>query len=328
MFRGGYERLPMYASSQSTPRLRSFSSITRNDGDDDDDDTNDHSIYTPTTKPRSRHPPKSNSLFNLIRPRTLFIIIKFALPLSLAALVVGFILYEPHIELAFYSRKWIKQEIDPVPPLAGCFDPARVSEKYNLSDVFYGTRTHELHAGMPLRMGLDCYDFAGTIQGSGEHYGSRVSHRTQFHTYWRTDLAPFGPRQEWMLKSFFATQNPAYSQLILWSNGDLGANLILKGYVNRYPESFVLRVVNISELAVGTALDGSKLLKSTDTKAWVDGDLLRLLLLWTHGGVWVDMDSLLTRDLDPLLEHEFVTQWDCYGTHSFPSFVFLLLNYP
>ncbi|KXN89343.1 hypothetical protein AN958_05841 [Leucoagaricus sp. SymC.cos] len=24
------------------------------------------------------------------------------------------------------------------------------------------------------------------------------------------------------------------------------------------------------------------------------------------------MDSLLTRDLEPLLEHEFVTQWDCY----------------
>jgi hypothetical protein len=25
------------------------------------------------------------------------------------------------------------------------------------------------------------------------------------------------------------------------------------------------------------------------------------------------MDSLLTRDLSPLLEHEFITQWDCYG---------------
>ena len=25
------------------------------------------------------------------------------------------------------------------------------------------------------------------------------------------------------------------------------------------------------------------------------------------------MDMLLTRDLSPLLEHEFVTQWDCYG---------------
>jgi len=31
-----------------------------------------------------------------------------------------------------------------------------------------------------------------------------------------------------------------------------------------------------------------------------------------YGGVWVDMDSLMTRDLEPLFEHEFVTQWDCY----------------
>jgi hypothetical protein len=32
----------------------------------------------------------------------------------------------------------------------------------------------------------------------------------------------------------------------------------------------------------------------------------------------VDMDTLLTRDLTPLLEHEFVTQWDCYGTSPSP----------
>ena len=44
------------------------------------------------------------------------------------------------------------------------------------------------------------------------------------------------------------------------------------------------------------------LLHSKDTKAWVDGDLVRLLVTWAYGGVWVDMDSLLSRDLSPLLE--------------------------
>jgi len=53
-------------------------------------------------------------------------------------------------------------------------------------------------------------------------------------------------------------------------------------------------------------------MKVQDVKAWVDGDLVRLLLLWNFGGVWVDMDELLTRDLGPLLDYEFVTQWDCY----------------
>jgi hypothetical protein len=33
------------------------------------------------------------------------------------------------------------------------------------------------------------------------------------------------------------------------------------------------------------------------------------------------MDTLLTRDLTPLLEHEFVTQWDCYGTSPIISVV-------
>jgi hypothetical protein len=71
--------------------------------------------------------------------------------------------------------------------------------------------------------------------------------------------------------------------------------------------------VDVELLAKGTALEGSDLLYAKDSKAWVDGDLVRLLVTWAFGGVWVDMDSLLTRDLAPLLEHEFVTQWDCYG---------------
>jgi hypothetical protein len=78
-----------------------------------------------------------------------------------------------------------------------------------------------------------------------------------------------------------------------------------------------VKVVDIPRLARGTALDGNELLERQDQKGWVDGDLIRLLVLWTYGGVWVDMDSLLTRDLHPLLEHEFVTQWDCYGKYPF-----------
>jgi hypothetical protein len=116
-----------------------------------------------------------------------------------------------------------------------------------------------------------------------------------------------------MLKSFFATQDVDRTRLVLWSNGDLSHNEILRRYLARYPDAFALKVVDIPTLAKGTKLEGSPLLKSEDKKAWIDGDLIRLLLLWNFGGVWVDMDSLLTRDLEPLLEHEFVTQWDCYG---------------
>jgi len=107
-----------------------------------------------------------------------------------------------------------------------------------------------------------------------------------------------------MLKSFFATQDLSTSRMILWTNGDLSQNTILQSYVSLYPHSFIVKVVDIPRLARGTALEGSPLLEWSDRKAWVDGDLVRLLVLWTYGGLWVDMDSLLTRDLHPLLEHE------------------------
>ncbi|KAJ7126517.1 glycosyltransferase family 32 protein [Mycena crocata] len=300
MSRGGYERLPMYAFSASSPRKRlSFSPP----------DT----ISLPQSTPRSRtHSQQSNWH---LKTRSVLTLLKFVLPASLILLLLGFYLYEPHIELAFYSRTWTQNQIFPVPALSGCFDEARVkATTYNLTDGLHGPRRTEVQAGMSLRMGIDCYDLAGTIQPLPKMATGYVppDARTQYHTYWRNDLAVFGPRQEWMLKSFFATQHLATSRLVLWSNGDLTPNEILTRYLNRYPDSFALRVVDIPSLARGTDLEGSPLLVQKDKKAWVDGDLVRLLLLWNFGGVWVDMDSLLTRDLDPLLEHEFVTQWDCY----------------
>ncbi|KIY47374.1 glycosyltransferase family 32 protein [Fistulina hepatica ATCC 64428] len=317
MSSGGYDRLPMYALRDSTPRLRSSSLKTssfaryafRHDLDNNDADDRHTRRRTHRSRP---------SLL-AIRPRTLFAFLKYALPVTVLLILYVFYTYQLHIEIAFYNRKWIEQEITTLKPLSGCFDDNKQTPIYNVTEYVYGPKRTEVQAGIPLKMGMDCYDFAGTIQGRTmlDPYPAAppdgpVS-RTQYHTYWRADLAPFGPRQEWMLKSFFATQNAHTSQLILWSNGDLSSNEILQKYLRKYSNAFVLRQVDISALAQGTALSGSSLLLQThDSKAWVDGDLIRLLLLWNYGGVWIDMDSLLTRDLEPLLEHEFVTQWDCY----------------
>ncbi|KII87901.1 hypothetical protein PLICRDRAFT_141945 [Plicaturopsis crispa FD-325 SS-3] len=316
MSRGNYERLPMYAASDSTPRLRSSSSTLSLHG------PSAPSNHTYIPAPKRHRSSRSTTNLNVpgksvfpVRPRTLFTILKFALPATFALLLLGLFMYEPHIELSFYSRAWIRKEITPVPPLAGCFDPSRSSSAYNVSDALYGPRRTEVQAGVPLRMGMDCYDFAGTVRGSPSGSVDQdlpADERTHYHTYWRNDLAPFGPRQEYMLKSFFATQPLGSSRLILWSNGDLSSNDILASYKRKYPRAFDLRVVDIPTLAVGTALEGHEVLKVKDSKAWVDGDLIRLLVIWVYGGVWVDMDSLLTRSLEPLLEHEFVTQWDCY----------------
>ena len=306
-----YEELPLHASGASSPTLRyrqnrpqspTLLSLPR------------RADFTP------RH---------LLRPRGILALLKVALPLALFVTIVGLLYWEPHIEVSFYNRSWVKQEVLAVTPLGGCFSPRAVSPSYNVTDALYGPKHTEVHAGTSLQFGMDCYDFAGTIlpfDRPAPRQPIPADQRVQYHTYWRTDLAGFEERQEWMLKSFFATQDTARSRLILWSNGDLSHNTILQKWLRRYPDAFALKVVDYAELARGTELQGSELLQVTDAKAWIDGDLVRLLVIWAYGGVWIDMDSLLTRDLAPLLEHEFVTQWDCYGALLLPKRLLGLLR--
>ena len=240
------------------------------------------------------------------------------LPLCLLCVLLCYLTWQPHIELSFYSRSWIRDEVETLRPLSGCFEEQRISPAYNMTRHLQGTKRTEIHSGLPMRMGMDCYNFAGTIKD--EHAPAPPQwippqERTQYHTYWRDDLVTFGERQEWMIKSFFATQNLNSAHLILWSNGDLTKNGVVRKWIMRYPDAFTVKQVDLEVLSSGTSLQDSNLLWVKDKKAWIDGDLIRLLVLWNYGGVWVDMDSLLTRDLYPLLEHEFVTQWDCYGEH-------------
>jgi hypothetical protein len=233
-------------------------------------------------------------------------------PVVTLLLLVAFLTWEPHIELAFYQRAWIRAELGAARPLAGCFKPENVSKSYDMSERLYGARKTEVQAGMPLKTGRDCYDFAATIPTLSSTSSSIPP--AIFHTYWRVDLAEFEERQAWFIRSLFSTQAPG-SKLILWSNGDLSTNPTISGWLKSHPDTFETRPVDLNSLAKGTALEGSELLAVKDKRAWIDGDLVRLLVLWAYGGVWVDMDSLLTRDLSPLLEHEFVTQWDCYGEY-------------
>jgi Glycosyltransferase sugar-binding region containing DXD motif len=157
---------------------------------------------------------------------------------------------------------------------------------------------------MAMRLGLNCYDFAGTI-----HPLLLASDQpsTNYHTYWCNDLVPFSKQQEYMLKSFFAMQDP-HLRLIMWSNGDLSTNVLLVSYVIWYPGRFELHVTNMHKLSVGMPLEDSSLLSSTDWKAWLDGDLVRLLVVWKEGGVWVDMGTLLTCNISPLLEQSSATR--------------------
>jgi hypothetical protein len=223
--------------------------------------------------------------------------------------------YQIQVEFSVFSRRWISEEIDVIPSLKGCFNPNQISPEYNLTHHL-APNFHNLSPGIPLRRGMSCYDFSSTIQP----IPNQPLQPLLYHTYWRSDLIPFGPRHTALLTSFLATQPLTHSKLILWTNGltTVANNEYVKPFVEKWGEYIEVRQVEMAALTVGTDLNGiiggnGKTGGVWDEKGWVDGDAVRLLVLWHHGGVWLDMDMILTRDLHPLVEQEFVTQWDCYG---------------
>lgn len=159
-----------------------------------------------------------------------------------------------------------------------------------------------------------------TLPGAGQQ-------PTYYHLYWRSDLAPISERQIVTIKSLLATQDfhssanthhQPLSQLIIWTNPStrsLENDPLLAPLLYRYRDRLGLRIIDLTSLTKHTPLHEHHLLNSIfDKKAWLDGDLIRVLLLWHYGGFWVDMDNLVLRDLRVLAEHEWVVQWDCYGT--------------
>ena len=242
------------------------------------------------------------------------------LGLILYAIILWRRKYELQVEFSVFSHLWIRSEIDTTRPLRGCFDSHNVSPDYNIS-LNFAPKRQLLSPGVSLRRGMSCYDFSSTVQPIPDEPVDPLT----YHTYWRSDLIPFGERHTATLTSFLATQPLAYSKLILWSNGAelISTNEFVRPYLEKWGDHIEIRQVDMSAFTRGTELEG--LLSSIeggglfDERGWVDGDAVRLLVLWHYGGVWLDMDQILTRDLHPLTESEFVTQWDCHGESFLPS---------
>ncbi|KAK4046185.1 hypothetical protein OIV83_006260 [Microbotryomycetes sp. JL201] len=227
--------------------------------------------------------------------------------------------HEVHIEIQTYSRGWIARKITPVDALTSqCFNPRTIASTLYPVELRDVPKHVQLHAGLGMTLGDDCFNFASTVPDQLLP-GMQVPERTVFHLYWRMDLLPIGDRQVMLLDSILAMQDPARTSAVLWTNDASEATLHrqsakLQPIKERYGERFAIKQVNKAELAKGTAMEGHSMLQMVDDKAWLDGDLVRLLVVWTFGGVWVDMDTILTgRSMLPLLESEWVTQWDCYG---------------
>jgi hypothetical protein len=232
-------------------------------------------------------------------------------------LILFYWTYETHIELAFHNRNWIKRAIIPVPALSDtCYSPSHLASSSYNTNLADSPKHLLLNPGISMKFGLDCYHFSRQLP-STPVAGQELPEHTTFHLYWRADLAPFQERQALLIKSLFTTQDMSTSDIVLWTNDIslLGNPLLIQIQSTVGKDKLVIRVADFVDLARGTPMEGHSLLSAAGTKdrrGWVDGDLLRVLALYAYGGVWVDMDTVLLRSIRPLLEQEWVTQWDCY----------------
>ncbi|CAG8625841.1 7055_t:CDS:2, partial [Gigaspora rosea] len=209
--------------------------------------------------------------------------------------------------LKFYLRDWISQEEFRQESLSKCFDNIHNNSK---PEIVY----NEILTSIPLTNGWDCYDFAKSIKLKSGQPREHII----FHAYWRADLRPIGDKQIATLKSFFATQDANFSSLILWTNGNISNTPSLKPLFEHFPNRFIIKNYDVVLESKGTPIEDSPNIKLNDTQAYLDGDLIRLLVLYKYGGMWFDMDSLLIRDFSPLMEHEWLGQWDCFMPRGYP----------
>jgi len=133
------------------------------------------------------------------------------------------------------------------------------------------------------------------------------------HFHWRTKPHGFGRKQVLPIKSAIVTQDLRKTKIILWtySVDELMENELMQELLP-YIE---LRHLDIKKESIGTPLEGSSLLDIEDGLGFLDGDLIRLVLVHNYGGVYVDMDVVLLRSFAPLMHWEFLYQWGNGALH-------------
>ncbi len=128
-----------------------------------------------------------------------------------------------------------------------------------------------------------------------------------FHFYWKELRSNFNYKNYYSLISFLATQDKRH-KCYLWSDKPFNDNPLIDDLIEKC--FFEFHIYDPEKESLGTCLEGSdEIINAKDDLCWIDGDVCRLLLLNNYGGVWVDMDILLLRDLSPLLCFEFVYAW-------------------
>jgi hypothetical protein len=139
--------------------------------------------------------------------------------------------------------------------------------------------------------------------------GAPPAKRFLIHLYARPDLSPdLPPWQATTLALLLASQRPGAFRIVLWSPDSSApyppalAPFFASGAV-------AYRVFDPVAEAQGTPFEGSTLLRLRDRQAYADSDIFRLIALYKYGGVYLDLDVWVFRDLAPLLAWEWATEF-------------------
>jgi hypothetical protein len=221
----------------------------------------------------------------------------------------------------------------------GCIDDAELEElassHYNLyngggktedtSDTIkLSTFFHDSLSTIECEKSLDSLNKVISNNESEKKQTKSIQGKTLWHVYWRLDSGKkdLGYTPTTVLESWLATQNEN-SVIVYWlaasdsptiSKYDVPPTLL--SLIRLFPNRIRYRFLDVAHEAEGTPLQRSYLLRLHDSKAWVDSDIARLVIEYRYGGMYMDIDVLLLRDLQPLLYFEFVTEFSCDHSQS------------
>jgi hypothetical protein len=129
-----------------------------------------------------------------------------------------------------------------------------------------------------------------------------------YHFYWS---GPFTTKQAFAVKSLLATQG-SRGEVILWLDAENGypdhdENPILRSLAGEVS----VRPFDPASDCIGTPLEGRTDLQQHPSPL-ERANLLRLATLFKYGGVYLDLDTMLIRDLGELFDQPFMTDDFCY----------------
>eukprot|EP00041_Stephanoeca_diplocostata_P023501 m.578799 g.578799 ORF g.578799 m.578799 type:complete len:763 (+) comp22309_c0_seq5:142-2430(+) len=149
-----------------------------------------------------------------------------------------------------------------------------------------------------------------------------ITEKLLYHTAWTGPVDKYREEFGALLDSWLMTQDTARSEFHFWwmDQDPDPENEMVKWYTQLGNGVIQFHRVDLYALAEGTCLEGQhEYLNGTVPPDWHDkkvmgpkekADLTRILLLNKYGGIWLDTDDVLLRDLRPLFEFsgEFATK--------------------